>query len=293
MDGNGNEMKYLERGIMDGLIGQTTYDTGILMPQVLEKIKREGYKDIQPQYLTNLLNHNLVPATLPSLEVDQSLLGDLQYIGHTSFGIVAFTACLFMIWTFVHRNDMVVKASQPFFLVMTACGIIVMAASLIPLSFDDEGSPLSETKAVAICMSVPWLAFCGFSITFSALFAKTWRVNKFFNSKDAYARIKITEGDVLKPFAGLFTLNVIILTCWTVLDPLTYDRKFTPGTDLWNRDIASNGSCSSEQPAAYLVPLGIGKSSYCHVISYSIYFPNCKLTSVLSCSCAQSTFALW
>mmetsp|Transcript_15674 Transcript_15674/g.38592 ORF Transcript_15674/g.38592 Transcript_15674/m.38592 type:complete len:545 (-) Transcript_15674:967-2601(-) len=262
MDGNGNEMDFLARGIVDGLIGQATYDTGVLMPEVLQKIMEEGPESAQPQYITNLLNHNLVPAALPDLEVDQSLLGDLRYIGFTCFGIVALTACICMAWTLTHRDATVVKASQPFFLTMTAGGVLVMAASLIPLSYDDQGqSEISETKAVGICMSIPWLAFCGFSITFSALFAKTWRVNQFFNSNAAYSRIKITEKDVLKPFAALFTLNVIILVCWTVLDPLTYDRKFAPGTDLWNRDIASNGACSSEHTAAYLVPLGIGKFS--------------------------------
>ncbi|CAJ1968712.1 unnamed protein product [Cylindrotheca closterium] len=262
VDGNGNEMNFLGRGIIDGLVGEATYDTGVLMPEVLQRIMEE--EAVLPQYHTNLLNHNLVPGRLPELAVDQSLLGNLRYIGFTGFGIVALMACIFMWWTFTHREAVVVKASQPFFLAMTAGGVLVMASSLIPLSFDDQGSQISETRAVAICMSIPWLAFCGFSITFSALFAKTWRVNQFFNSNMAYSRIKITEADVLKPFCLLFSLNVIILVCWTIIDPLTYDRKFAPGTDLWNRDIASNGSCSSEHTLAYVAPLGM--VSFCVLV---------------------------
>lgn len=53
----------------------------------------------------------------------------------------------------------------------------------------------------------------------------------------------------------LLSLNIIVLICWTVIDPLTYEREFLLGTDYWNREIASVGRCRSDRPAAYLVPL--------------------------------------
>lgn len=36
--------------------------------------------------------------------------------------------------------------------------------------------------------------------------------------------MKVTELDVLRPFAILFTLNLVILLVWTLLDPPYYDR---------------------------------------------------------------------
>jgi gamma-aminobutyric acid type B receptor len=109
-------------------------------------------------------------------------------------------------------------------------------------------------------MTIPWLGFLGFSITFSAMFSKTWRVNQFFKSSNAHGRIQVRERDVLLPFFFIFTLNTIILICWTIIDPLVYTRRFADGTDLWNRDIASSGSCRSENGAvAYLAPLGVSK----------------------------------
>jgi 7 transmembrane sweet-taste receptor of 3 GCPR len=111
-------------------------------------------------------------------------------------------------------------------------------------------------------MSIPWLAFTGFTCTFAALFSKTWRVNKFFHTKSQFGRIKISEFDVLLPFTVLLSLNFIVLICWTVIDPLTYEREFLLGTDYWNREIASVGRCRSDRPAAYLVPLACGKSVF-------------------------------
>jgi gamma-aminobutyric acid type B receptor len=154
---------------------------------------------------------------------------------------------------------MVVRAAQPFFLVMVAGGVLIMSSSLVPLSFDDGGElePMSTTRSVGICMSVPWVAFTGFTVTFSALFSKTWRVNRLFHSNVRYARMQVSEKDVLAPFVVLLTGNIIALTCWTVLDPLTYVRQEHDGTDYWNRVISTYGACRCNNVFAYLVPLAL------------------------------------
>ena len=249
----------MARNYVDGLVGQQTYDMGALAVQALYQIMTEGAENTPAKFGTKLINYNLVPKELPKLEVDKSLLGNLKYAGYTCFGVVLFSVIICVVWTLVNREGMVVKASQPFFLCMTASGVLLMAGSLIPLSMDDQGKPIPESKAIGICMSIPWFAFLGFAVTFSALFAKTWRVNKFFRSKSSHARIRVSPKDVMAPFLCIFTLNTIVLICWTVLDPLTYIRRFAPGTDYWNRDIASNGSCRSENAMPYLVVLGLSK----------------------------------
>jgi len=156
-------------------------------------------------------------------------------------------------------SSVVVAAAQPFFLIMTAFGTLVMASTLIPLSFDDGGDidSLSESDRTAMCMSIPWLAFTGFSIVFSALFAKTWRINRLVERSDMFGRVKVDVIDVLGPFGLIMLCNIIVLTVWTVVDPLVYTRSWDEGTDFWNREISSSGSCECENAAAYLVPLGL------------------------------------
>jgi ABC-type sugar transport system substrate-binding protein len=258
--GDDEQLAYMARRYVDGLVGQTTYDMGKLSAETLWRIVTQGADSGIPKKInTKLINYNLVPDELPPLQVDQSLLGNLKYIGNACFAVVAFAAISCTLWTLYHRKGTVVRASQPFFLVMTAAGVMIMASALIPLSMDDDGEVISETRAKGICMSLPWLMFVGFAVTFSALFSKTWRINRFFHSTSSHDRIKVTETDVLMPFGILLTLNIAVLTVWTLVDPLIYIRQYEDGTDLWNRSLASNGTCRSDHGAAFLIPLGVCK----------------------------------
>jgi hypothetical protein len=74
--------------------------------------------------------------------------------------------------------------------------------------------------------------------------------------------MKVTEWNVMVPFLVLFTiLNIVVLTVWTVLYPLVCIREDLPGTDGWNRIIATYGTCQLNHVAPYLVPLGVINSS--------------------------------
>jgi len=53
----------------------------------------------------------------------------------------------------------------------------------------------------------------------------------------------------------LLGCNFIVLTCWTVMDPLTYTRLELEGTDYWNRVIATTGRCRSDQVEPYIILL--------------------------------------
>lgn len=233
---------------------------GYVSAQLLYDLYQDGRLP-EERYETNVVSYNLIPLRLPALHSDENLLGNLKYFGFTCFGIITLSACAAMAWTFKLRKAMVVKAAQPFFLIMVAMGVLIMGSMLVPLSFDDGGDPesMSDVRRVAICQSLPWLGFVGFSVTFSALLAKTWRVNRLFHARTDHARIIVTERDVLGPFAALLTCNVVILTCWTVIDPLKYVRTENVGTDFWNRVVSSYGACRSEDgtAVAYLVPLAV------------------------------------
>jgi gamma-aminobutyric acid type B receptor len=254
------QLAFLNRRYVDGLVGQLPYDMGARSAEILYDLVVQKKKPLEKTFfLTNLVAYNLIPVELPELKVDQNLLGNLVYIGYTCFGVVVVSCLACMAWTMYHCQSMVVRAAQPFFLMMTATGVLIMSGSLIPLSFNDGGAPLPTSRSIGICMSIPWLAFMGFTITFSALFSKTWRVNSLFHSSANFGRIVVSERDVLMPFAILLTCSFVVLICWTMMDPLTYERVYTDGTDYWNRKIESYGSCRSDHVAAYLTSLALSK----------------------------------
>lgn len=256
-DGADYQLSYLDRRYVDGLIGQLPYEMGQVSLQVLVDIAMNGGPLKETVFPTNIVAYNLIPIELPLLDVDQNLLGNLKYVGFTFFAVVALSAMACGAWAFLHRTTLVVRAAQPFFLIMVAGGVLLMSSSLVPLSYDDMGDPdsMSITRSVGVCMSIPWLAFIGFTVTFSALFSKTWRVNRIFHAKVRHARIQVSEMDVLAPFAVLLGSNIVVLVCWTVLDPLTYVRQEDAGTDYWNRVISTYGACRSDSVVPYLVSL--------------------------------------
>uniref|UniRef100_A0A7S3L1A8 G-protein coupled receptors family 3 profile domain-containing protein n=1 Tax=Amphora coffeiformis TaxID=265554 RepID=A0A7S3L1A8_9STRA len=254
-DGMANQLELLSRGYAHGLVGQMPYEMGATAIQVLHDYLVHGIAPEQEFVGTNVLTHISIPLTLPDLQVDHNLIGNLHVVGYLLFGLIAFLSICFAVWTLHQRNAVIVRAAQPIFLSTVLLGVVLMGGSMIPLSFDDNGEPslLMDQERALICMSTPWLGFGGFSLTFSALFAKTMRVNKVFNSTER--RTTVTATDVMVPFAILFCANMVILTIWTVVDPLVYTRQDLPGTDGWNRVIATYGACQCDHAARYLIPL--------------------------------------
>ena len=105
----------------------------------------------------------------------------------------------FAIWTFRHWDSRVVKASQPHFLLLICFGIAIMALSIIPLSLEH----LDVVEPAMPCTTIWWFAVIGFGITFSTLFAKTYRINKIVASSIKCRRIQLSIRETLYPVVGI------------------------------------------------------------------------------------------
>jgi hypothetical protein len=91
-------------------------------------------------------------------------------------------------------------------------------------------------------MATCWLLSLGFCIAMSALFTKLWRINRLFGQSQ-FRHAIVRTSDVTKPFAILFSLNVIFLVAWTSTDPLRWVRMPVPNQP-WN----TYGTCASNGP---------------------------------------------
>ncbi len=257
------QLDLLASGYVNGLAGQVPYEMGEKVISLLDQLAlsnnnlavREAISGTV--YGTAILEMVRVPLMLPSLNVNNNYIGNLRYVGFALFGIVAITAIGFAIWTCTKRRLREVSASQPFFLVMICIGALITASSIIPMSIDDSNPNRTQQLCNAMCMTVPWLAFIGFTITFSALFAKARRINKLSRNESAFRRMKVTDRDVILPFVFFLTANVVTLICWTLLAPRQYMRLPLPGRDGWNRIIATYGACQAPVAYPYLIALGV------------------------------------
>lgn len=79
-------------------------------------------------------------------------------------------------WTWVNRSSHIVKASQPEFLIVICVGVCLMSGAV--LGYSDASESYIFSWIGASCMLPYWLFCTGFGMSFSALFAKTWRINK-------------------------------------------------------------------------------------------------------------------
>lgn len=91
-------------------------------------------------------------------------------------------------------------------------------------------------------MATPWLLSMGACIVFSALFSKLWRLNRLLGS--GFRRFVLKEKDVILPAVVIFSLNIIILICWTIMSPLQWERV-PVDSQPWN----TVGVCASENEA--------------------------------------------
>jgi len=167
------------------------------------------------------------------------------------FGGLIFAFCLF--W---YRSHKVVRFAQIEFLCMIIVGAILITFSLVPLSYDDFGInyySLDDVLNLGIeipmlnsaCALVPWLYVTGFSLEFSALFAKVWRLKKICISRQI-KRIRITFKDTVPILLASILCGWLLCALWTGIAPLHWER-FAVTFDSSGYMTDSYAHCSSEK----------------------------------------------
>lgn len=196
------QLNLMQRSYVDALVGQLPYNMGYQSVKTLLKILQARDNGVPlnetvPSGDTIFGTHQLevlrIPLELPPLDFDYNYIGQAAIVGYILCGIVITASFMFAGWTWYNRKNQVVRSGQPVFLTMICVGTLLMGSAIIPLSIDDEKS---QRAANIACMCSPWLINIGFCITFSALFSKTWRLNKILLSKNPLRRVKVTERDV-------------------------------------------------------------------------------------------------
>lgn len=120
-----------------------------------------------------------------------------------------------MLWT--NRKHEVIKASSPLFCHVILLGsLLVYVGTSITLFY---GSPSQDTFELG-CRTIPTFLSLGFTVVFSALMAKTWRIHKIFNShhlrsEDAKGR-QLNWKQLMKIVGVAVMLDAFVLTAWMV-----------------------------------------------------------------------------
>lgn len=71
-------------------------------------------------------------------------------------------------------------------------------------------------------------------------FTKTYRVNQIMKNAAQLKRVTITATDVMKPMVALLFVIIVILTVWTLIDPLQLETVVL-SQDPFSRDLETYG----------------------------------------------------
>jgi len=94
----------------------------------------------------------------------------------------------------------------------------------------------------------------GCGITFSTLFAKTYRINKIISSSMNFRRITLTIRETLFPVAVTLAFNVILLSVMMKYGPVRHE-KFYLNDDIFGRPTEVYTRCNYIEAAPYLIGL--------------------------------------
>jgi len=149
-------------------------------------------------------------------------------------------------WIYVYRDNTLVKVAQPICLSLIAFGCIVSTFSMIPMGYETEYRDTSPDirGADAACMAIPWLWGLGFTICFSSLFAKVWRVKQLFKAVAQCRRVKVGNELIVKIMGGMLLVECTILVVFQIVSPQIWEREVLDDVDGYATE--SEGGCASD-----------------------------------------------
>jgi len=170
-------------------------------------------------------------------------------------GVVLFSGVGFALCLLWNRSHKVVRFAQIEFVCMIIAGAILITFSLVPLSHDDLGVDyyslddelsldIKVPRLNSACTLVPWLYVTGFSLEFSALFAKVLRLKKICIARQI-KRVRITFKDMLPVLLVVIVCGWLLCALWTGFAPLEW-KRFAVTFDASGYMIDSYAHCSSK-----------------------------------------------
>mmetsp|Transcript_26119 Transcript_26119/g.71991 ORF Transcript_26119/g.71991 Transcript_26119/m.71991 type:complete len:1332 (+) Transcript_26119:126-4121(+) len=191
-----------------------------------------------------------------SFSVKQNHLGGVAAFGYTSAGLVILTSLSFAAWVARRRKARVVRILQPIFLITLSFGVLLIGASLIPLSIDD--GVVSERGCDIACMSKQFLLSQGFIISVAALFCKLLRINKVVEETELFRRNKVEPKDVILPGVIMAVLVFVFMLTWAIAEPMRWER-YEVDQQPWN----TYGKCTLGGEGAVGRAMGWATVSVC------------------------------
>jgi hypothetical protein len=169
-------------------------------------------------YLCENVPHNIIQN---NVRINAVALREVTraFTPSSSVRLVIYLSCaillVFLLWFFYygfirHRDDGVIKFSQPKMMYIMWFGAVTITASILSLTL----SPSSFS-----CKLQSILLHTGFSCLLGGLFAKTWRVCMIYRATVQYKKTVIPNFTLYLMVGAIIFVTVQLLIVWMIIDP--------------------------------------------------------------------------
>uniref|UniRef100_A0A8C7CAX5 Gamma-aminobutyric acid type B receptor subunit 2 n=1 Tax=Oncorhynchus kisutch TaxID=8019 RepID=A0A8C7CAX5_ONCKI len=146
-------------------------------------------------------------------------------------GLAMLMALFFLFFHIKHHNHWVMKKSSPSMNYLIILGTMLACTSVFLYGLD--GSLVTDKVFVTLCPIRTYILSVGYTTTFGALFAKTWRVWTIVKNKEIIEKI-IKDDQLWIIVGGMLLIDLCLLTCWQMVDPLRrtveeFSQETAPG----------------------------------------------------------------
>ncbi|XP_064553932.1 gamma-aminobutyric acid type B receptor subunit 1 isoform X1 [Drosophila montana] len=212
---------------VSGVVAFSSQGDRIALTQIEQmvngKYEKLGYYDTQLDNLTWLNTEQWIGGKVPQ---DRTIVTHvLRTVSLPLFvcmctisccGIfVAFALIIFNIW---NKHRRVIQSSHPVCNTIMLFGVIICLISVILLGID--GRFVSPHEYPKICQARAWLLSTGFTLAYGAMFSKVWRVHRFTTKAKTDPKKKVEPWKLYTMVSGLLSIDLVILLCWQIFDPL-------------------------------------------------------------------------
>ncbi|XP_053099844.1 gamma-aminobutyric acid type B receptor subunit 2 isoform X2 [Hemicordylus capensis] len=183
------------------------------------------FQGLEPPKDRTIIQKQLRKISLPLYSILSAL---------TILGMIMASAFLF--FNIKNRNQKLIKMSSPYMNNLIILGGMLSYASIFLFGLD--GSFVSEKTFETLCTVRTWILTVGYTTAFGAMFAKTWRVHAIFKNVKMKKKI-IKDQKLLVIVGGMLLIDLCILICWQVVDPLRRTvEKYNMEPDPTGQDIS-------------------------------------------------------
>lgn len=145
-------------------------------------------------------------------------------------GIAQLLTCTILYMILYLRNNVIIRASSVNFCVIMLLSALALLSVLYLLAVPN----LTD----GICQARQFVGHCAFCSLFSAMLAKTWRVQRLMGATRTLKKVTIKDQELFRVVIGVSVIVITLLIIWIVQDgPMSvfvYDQDSRTKVDIFN-----------------------------------------------------------